>query len=189
MQFRFYEIKSKEIYHWLLPTQLWNRLEPQFSLFLQEFFFLLLLLFIYPGLSINYFKKPKLFKILDLLRFFFIKSELHYGRFAPFHNSLILCYKISVNLILVTSNLSASVRLEPSLLSPVQIATYYMIITSSGKMVQGSVLVYYNTFTKLFHQTMSQYLKYLRWELQIVLTTSSYRAWRMPFKYTSVNSC
>ena len=52
---------------------------------------------------------------------------------------------------MVTSNPSASVRLEPSLSSSVQTPTYYLIITFSGKMLQGSVLVYDNTFAKLFH--------------------------------------
>ena len=89
--------------------------------------------------------------MLDLLRFYFMKSELHYGHFAPLRNSLILCHKISVDQILVTSNPSASVRLEPSLPSSVQNPTYYLIVTSSGKMLQGSVLVYHNTFAKLFH--------------------------------------
>ena len=50
----------------------------------------------------------------------FIKSELHFGRFATLRNSLILCYKISVDLILVTFNPTATVRLEPSHSSSVQ---------------------------------------------------------------------
>ena len=97
--------------------------------------------------------------ILDLLRFSFIKSKLHCQHFSPSRNSLILCHKISVNLIMVTSNPNASVPLEPSLSSSVQNPTYYLIKIYSGKMPQGLVLAYYNTFTKLIHYTMNPYLR------------------------------